>query len=251
MSLKRLAAKLAERLTGAHIIHPAELHQLPERLHLRRFFAHFGVDCVFDVGANRGQYAAQLRRDVGYRGWIISYEPNPAAFEILAEAAMADPRWHVRSLALDRLGGRGAFNVMAEDVFSSFHEPRPNQPPALAAKNHVVRQVEVERATLAVELAHWQAELAFTRPFLKLDTQGHDLAIVEGAGPLIENFVGLQSELAIERLYSDTPDFNEALAHYRSLGFRLSAFVPNTAGHFPALIETDCILYRESAVSTR
>jgi len=66
-SIRRRLAKLAASLTGTVIIHPAEVHQLPERLHLRRFFEHFDVDAVFDVGANEGQYATQLREEIGFR----------------------------------------------------------------------------------------------------------------------------------------------------------------------------------------
>ncbi len=61
---------------------------------------------------------------------------------------------------------------------------------------------------------------------------------------MLREFIGLQSELSIKRLYADTPDFVEALAYYRSQGFELSAFVPNNLGHFPVLLETDCIMYR-------
>lgn len=58
-------------------------------------------------------------------------------------------------------------------------------------------------------------------------------------------FVGLQSELAIRKLYASSTDYREALSYYESLGFSLSAFVPNNAGHFPLMIETDCIMIRE------
>ena len=77
---------------------------------------------------------------------------------------------------------------------------------------------------------------------LKARYPGHDTAIVEGAGDIMAEFVGLQSELAVQKVYSDIPDFRESIRLYESLGFDLSAFVPNNAGHFPILIETDCIM---------
>lgn len=57
-------------------------------------------------------------------------------------------------------------------------------------------------------------------------------------------FVGLQSELAIKRIYEDSVDFRRALGFYQELGFELSALVPNNAGHFPVLVEIDCIMVR-------
>ena len=246
-SIRRRLANLAASLTGTVIIHPAELHQLPERLHLRKFFDHFGVDAVIDVGANAGQYAIQLREEIGFRGHIISFEPIPEVAAELAKQASADPLWHVVTLALDREAGPATFNVMATSVFSSLHQPADNQPEVWLKANSVARQIDVMRATLATELPRWRDKLGFRRPFLKMDTQGNDLAIFEGAGGAIDGFVGLQSELSYVNAYADAPGFAETLAAYSAAGFRLSALVPNTAGHFPDLNEVDCIMYRVGA----
>ncbi|MDP3737752.1 MAG: hypothetical protein Q8R02_10200, partial [Hyphomonadaceae bacterium] len=70
-----------------------------------------------------------------------------------------------------------------------------------------------------------------------------------GAEPVLSKFVGFQSELSIRRLYQDAVDFREALTFYQSLGFDLSALVPNNGGHFPALIEIDCIMVRRDLVA--
>ena len=65
-----------------------------------------------------------------------------------------------------------------------------------------------------------------------------------GAGERLRDFVGLQSELAIKKLYTDAPGYEETLEFYRSRGFELSALVPNNLGHFPRLLVIDCIMYR-------
>lgn len=64
------------------------------------------------------------------------------------------------------------------------------------------------------------------------------------AKPVMKEFIGLQSELAVKKIYQISTDFREALTIYEQCGFALSAFVPNNAGHFPQLIETDCIMVR-------
>lgn len=246
-SIRRRLANLAASLTGAVIVHPAEVHKLPERLHLRKFFDHFGIDAVFDVGANEGQYARQLRGKIGFRGHIISFEPIPEVAAELAKQASSDPLWHVVPFALDREAGPATFNVMAASVFSSLHRPADDQPEVWLKANSVTRQIDVVRATLATELPRWRDKLGFRRPFLKMDTQGNDLAIFEGAGGAIAEFVGLQSELSYVKAYADSPGLAESLAAYSAAGFRLSALVPNTAGHFPDLNEVDCIMYRVGA----
>ena len=55
--------------------------QFDEEHHMRRLLAHLQVDCMFDVGANIGQYAEKLRRHFEFRGLILSFEPNTAAWD--------------------------------------------------------------------------------------------------------------------------------------------------------------------------
>jgi FkbM family methyltransferase len=250
ITFKRRVANLIERLSGNLVIPPNQVHLGPERVHLRRFFAHFGIDCVFDVGANRGQYARMLRETVGYRGPIISYEPIPELVNDLKAQAAAASDWYIEALAVDRESGPATFHVMQHSEFSSLHRPAADQPAIFRKDNAVREEVNVMRTTIAEAYAKWQATLGFERPFLKMDTQGNDPNVVAGAGGFLERFVGLQSELAIKKLYADSLGISEALAAYTSRGFELSALVPNNAGHFPLLVEVDCIMFRSNAAAT-
>jgi FkbM family methyltransferase len=216
-----------------------------ERDHLARFFEHFRVDCVLDVGANAGQYADVIRREVGFAGPIISFEPVPQLAAMLRTKAEADPHWHIRELALDREVRDAVFHVAAANEFSSLKTSSHADTRRFARLNTAVQKVPLRTSTLAVELPRLQSELGFRRPFLKLDTQGNDIEVVEGAGEAIARFVGLQSELAFRRLYENASYFDEALRVYAAKGFVLSALVPNNAGHFPDLVEMDCIMYRK------
>lgn len=246
-TLKRRIAIQIERTSGILVIKPNELYLAHERMHLRRFFAHFGVDCVFDVGANRGQYAMMLRNDVGFRGPIISYEPIPEIVGELRAISANDPAWYIEELALDREAGPATFHAMARSTFSSLRSPSADQLGIFNVSNKVARDVRVMRATIAEELAKWQKKLGFKRPFLKMDTQGNDHAVVKGAGDALQAFVGLQSELAVRKLYDGAKGFAECIADYMQHGFELSALVPNNVGHFPLLVEIDCIMFNSSA----
>jgi FkbM family methyltransferase len=222
---------------------PERLHQQWEENHLRRLLAHYRVDCVFDVGANQGQYARMLRK-VGYRGLIVSFEPVPEIAAALRDRAAADGRWLVVQQALAGHDGEQTFNVMRGDQFSSLSNPRHDDVDLFRDRNQIVRSLAVTTSTLASAFERLRAELGFVRPFLKLDTQGYDTEIVRGSRSTMRHFVGLQSELAIVRLYESSIDFREALELYQECGFELSAFVPNNEGRFPRLIEVDCIMVR-------
>jgi FkbM family methyltransferase len=244
MSIWKPTRKLLAAIKNLRWYDQRLLHQLWEERHLARVFARFGVDCVFDVGANYGQYATMLRRKVGFEGLICSFEPIPAAAAALRERARADKRWIVEEVALAATDGHATFNVMRSSQFSSLSEARHDDTGRFRDENSVSEVITVRSESLGSAFARLQAAHGFARPFLKLDTQGFDVRIVEGGRAVMDRFVGLQSELAIKKLYADSVDFRRAIDVYEGCGFELSAFVPNNEGHFPQLMETDCIMVR-------
>lgn len=234
---------MLEQMFGFRIVRPHNVARIFEQVHLRRFFEHFQIDCVFDVGANVGQHATMMRRHTGYTGAIVSFEPVPRFADVVRRKADADGNWLVENVAIDKATGEQTFYVMKHDGFSSLHKPSHAEVDIFKDKNDVREELKVRTVTLPEMYAKYAAQLGFKRPFLKMDTQGHDLEIARGAGDTLQKFVGLQSELSIKAIYEDTPDYTQVIDYYRSQGFELSAFVPNNAGHFPHLVEMDCIMY--------
>jgi FkbM family methyltransferase len=241
---RTLLRKGIERSLRVQLVPEGEAARIFEREHLKRFFRYFEVDCVFDVGANVGQYATMLRAHVGYQGPIISYEPIPETAARLRAAAAEDGAWYVEELALGEAVGFATLNCYEADEISSFHALSPLGEAQFENERKHVRAVQVRTGTLAGELARYRARLGFRRPYLKMDTQGHDLVVAAGAGEQLREFVGLQSELAIRRLYAASPTYEEAISFYERFGFELSALVPNNLGFFPRLLEMDCIMFR-------
>jgi len=247
MSIKGAARRMIEEAFEVRIVRRKDVPIILEQEHLRKFFEAFDVDCVFDVGANVGQYAHMLRREIGFTGAIVSFEPMPEHAAALRSAAEGQGEWYVEEMALDMTEGTATFNVFAADQFSSLHSVSTEGSGLFEAHTKLSRQIRVKTSTAATQFQKYRDKLGFRRPFLKMDTQGHDLNVAKGAGKFLREFVGLQSELAIQRLYDDSPSFGEALAFYTANGFELSAFVPNNYGYFPRLLEIDCIMYRKSS----
>ena len=245
-------ANLLRRLKYARVVDKRSMYELWEIDHLKRLLPWLRADCVFDVGANLGQYATMLRTRCGWRGRIISFEPIPGAAARLRELARDDPLWQVEEVALAAAGGSQLFNVMDNQEFSSLSAPRHDDIGGFEQSNRVTSQVMVRVESLTEAYARLQRQHGFARPFLKLDTQGMDIDITRAAGREgLAPFVGLQSELAVRRLYAESVDFRDALRVYEELGFELSAVVPNNAGHFPQLVEFDCILVRADLLGRR
>jgi len=237
--LKHSISRLAER-AGYTIVPTWRLELYPQAAFLRRFLRHLEIDCVFDVGANVGQYRDFLRRQVGYEGTIVSFEPIPENVAILRQRAREDGRWLIEGYALGRAAGSATFNVMASSEFSSFLEPDDSITDRFHGANEVARRVEVEIRTLAHALPEIERRLDARAVYLKLDTQGYDVDVGQGAGAAIERVRGLQMEASVQGIYAGAPDFGASIRAFNDLGFELSAIFPNNPDHFPVLYEFDC-----------
>lgn len=243
---KDIFKRVLSFLSDYRIINLRNLYASWEEYHLTRFLKHFEVDCVFDVGANVGQYATMLRHKAGYKGLIISFEPIPDAILKLKNKSKYDPKWIIEDHVLSTYNGFQKFHIMEGSQFSSLSEPSNSDTDIYKNKNKISKTIEVKCETLERAFIRLKKEFGFKKPFLKLDTQGYDLEIVSSSEGILSEFVGLQSELAIKKLYEKSTDFKDTLSKYEQYGFKLSAFVPNNVGSFPSLIEIDCIMYRDT-----
>ena len=248
-SFKRKVADVLEQAIGAHIVPQHSAGSLYEQTCIRRMIEAFDVDCIFDVGANSGQYAQMLRDRVRYMGPIISYEPVPALHEQLLLASQDDPDWHIRGVALDRETRDAIFRITADTQFSSLRQPTPLSKTLFGGQVQVDSEHALTTSTLAIEAANWKKKLDFRRPYLTMDTQGNDIAVAEGAGVSLSSFAAIQTETAITKLYEGIPDLGETLAFFGARGFDLNAIVPCNEGHFPRMLETDCIFVNRALIS--
>lgn len=249
MSDNRYARELAQRWLAVRLAVAGRVHQYPEILSLRRFLSAFAVDCVIDVGANHGQYATMLRRDVGFAGAILSFEPNPEIFGGLQKRAAGDARWHVFNIALSDFDGTASFNIMAADQFSSLERPAQGQDAIFAERNVVTRSVDMACRRIDTLIPELAAAHGFRRPFLKMDTQGHDLSVCEGAGAMIGQMAGVQTELAVRPIYEGGTGYRAMIDWLEARNFAPSAFFANNKGHFPRLVEMDGIFVNSALLA--
>lgn len=238
------------KLKSLRLCDARHLNEVVEPEYLKKLFAHFAIDCVFDIGANAGQYASMLRKQVGYRGLILSFEPIPEMAERIRQASAADEQWQIEELAVSDANGTATFNIMVGSQFSSLSKPRHDETPTFQELNRVTKSIEVRTESLDSVFTRLQQKYGFTHPYLKMDTQGHDVAIARGSSSALPQFIGLQSELAIKKLYASSVDFREAITYYQGRGFELSALIPNNQGKFPELVECDCVMIKAALMKT-
>lgn len=115
-------------------------------IHLAMVFERFRINCVFDVGANVGQYGLMLRK-FGYRGHIFSFEPVSGTFTLLQCAAKGDDHWKTFKMALGASSGLQAMNLASYSELNSFLSPSALWS-RLLPKITFVGKEEVEVSTL-------------------------------------------------------------------------------------------------------
>jgi len=212
--------------------------------HLLRLFGLLEINCVLDVGANGGQYGAFLR-DIGYTGSIVSFEPVSSDYELLAGRAAKDTHWYTHQLALADEEGTLKINVTSDSLFNSFLTPNDFM---TEQGLRVVTQELVEVKRLDSIFDACTVIVNDPRVYLKMDTQGYDLKVLAGAHKALGSILGLQSELSIQPLYDDMPDYLETLSTLRKAGFDVTAMFPIARDNVLRVIEFDCIMIRRDAV---
>ena len=218
------------------------LNGIREKQMLAELLSDLHVTCVVDAGANRGQYSRMLRR-LGYRGKIISFEPNPAVFQMMVSTMSKDPNWKGVNCGLGSADGELEMNIFDDSLISSFLPGGQ----ILSSKVDQVLRVPVKR--LDGILPDLLEDLAQQRIYLKCDTQGFDLHVVQGAEGVMGQIAGMQSELAVKTLYVGMPRYLEALALYESLGFELMDFWLVNRTVTGEALEYDGILRKKNALN--
>lgn len=215
--------------------------------HVKSVLATLDINCVIDVGANIGEFGSMLRR-IGYTGRIVSLEPVGAVFESLTRTASGDDDWITLKLACGRTEEDRAINLFSLDVLNSFRSPSEAfgliDPQGVRA----TEMVQVRRLDSLFDDA--VRGIRSPRVFLKTDTQGYDLEVMNGAGNCLPQILGLQAEVSLQPLYEDVPDYLEFLEYCRGLGFRPTGFFP--IFHSPVtrqMVEMDAVLTRSQVES--
>jgi FkbM family methyltransferase len=126
---------------------------------------------LFDVGGNVGQTVASFQetfRDPR----IFSFEPSPKSFETMRAAYQNDSRVHLENLALGDQEGTLPFQVTKDhSVNDSLLEP---------VWDAQAKSVPVPVSTL---VRYCQQHHIESIDYLKIDTQGYDLKVLQGRRP--------------------------------------------------------------------
>jgi FkbM family methyltransferase len=136
-------------------------------------------DFVVDVGANVGVHTLLMSRRVGVAGNVVAVEPHPAIRERLRRNISLNCLSNIEVLSCALSGTEGTSTLYAPSP------ERPNQGiSSLGADPSLAIQFEVETRTLDSLLSKIDAGRL---KFLKIDTEGHEWPILQGAARSIRD----------------------------------------------------------------
>jgi FkbM family methyltransferase len=183
---------------------------------LLKALQHFEIDTVLDVGANAGQFAGKIRQ-AGFEGRLISFEPLATAHQALEIAARRDPHWivHPRG-ALGDHDGETTINVAGNSLSSSILEMSPAHSDAAQDSAYIgTESVAIQKLdSIAGQYLSVQ-----NRAFLKVDTQGFESQVLDGAQATLPGIQGVLLETSMIELYQGQQLWREMIERMQGLGF--------------------------------
>ncbi|HEX7969722.1 MAG TPA: FkbM family methyltransferase [Stellaceae bacterium] len=206
------------------------------------------IEVILDVGANVGQFA-QAMRHIGYKGLIVSFEPQAEEFAQITKAMAGDGKWTGFNAALGETDETREIYRMESTVFSSFNRPSSDATRQFEAGNRVVeaRPVPVRRLDSVLTGLSCTRDLA--RTFLKSDTQGYELQVFRGLGEMLPSIGAILCEISSVPIYERTPHMSDVLRFLRGQGFLPACFFPVNRLANGGAVEFDCILTNAGAAA--
>jgi len=205
----------------------------------------FGVDVVFDIGANVGQFSTELR-SVGFDGRIVSFEPLPDAYETLIQAASSDRLWDVHSrVAIGDFDGEIEINIAGNSVSSSVLPMLEAHSSAAEGSAYVGK---ARTPIIRLDSIARQYIKASEKYFIKVDTQGFEWQVLDGARETLANAQGVLLELSLVPLYEGQKLWMEMIGRLKADGFTLWAIQKGfTDPRDGRTLQMDAIFFRSEA----
>jgi FkbM family methyltransferase len=202
-----------------------EIFRLPSR-NQRNYFKllkNHNINLIFDVGANTGQFASNVFK-MGFKGKIVSFEPIKNVFKVLENNKKGNHNWLVENFAIGDKNATTNINVSKNNESSSILHVK---------KLHVLNAPDSEvLSTEKIEI--YKLDSIYNKYvsdnsniLLKIDSQGYEDLILDGAKEFLNNVVGIQIEMSLVELYYGQMLFDKLYSKMSDLGYVLMHISPS------------------------
>jgi len=169
---------------------------------------------VIDVGANKGQFTVACMKRFA-RPRVHAFEPLPEAFHALVAATKKFAEVSSYNTAIGERNGSVPFHVgsdiQSSSIFSQNRELGDSFPGVA-----VTRTVDIEMRTLDTSL---QGADLHSPVLLKLDVQGYEAKVIEGARGVLELVDFVVAETSFAPLYEGESTFLTLVELLQGRGF--------------------------------
>jgi FkbM family methyltransferase len=199
------------------------------------------IDMVFDVGANSGCTALELRRHFP-DARIHCFEPVPATYKLLAHTVAANPRISTHAIALGPKNGPATMQCFDSSLLNSC---APNPP----------FNVRFPQTSTCIEVTmrridDYCGEHAIDRiSLLKVDAEGFDLQILRGATQMLNDgrvdFVFAEFNGAAPQEAETGSNLSSIAEMLYPAGFRfVSSYTDGVAKSLPLYVMSNALFVR-------
>lgn len=205
-----------------------------------------GIDLVIDVGANTGQFVESLY-DFGYTNRVISFEPVAGPYKELLKRSRSYPNWTVAErCAIGGIDGEIEINVTDDTVFSSILEIKDSYV-SHNPKSRIVAQEKIPIHQLDTLANQYFTAKNNPRILLKVDTQGYEKQVLDGATELLRRVQGIKIEIPMYAIYENTEfAFYQIIEFMKDHGFQpYSIDVEGVDLHTGRVNTIDGLFFRE------
>ncbi|MDY6868003.1 MAG: FkbM family methyltransferase [Chloroflexota bacterium] len=215
--MKKLTKKVIHSL--GYDLHRLNMNTKPE-YQIFQSMKKFEIDLVLDIGANEGQFSSEIR-SVGYKGQIFSFEPLSEAHKKITQTARRDKSWTVHPrCAIGDYDGNVEINISGNS-FSSSVLPMTNAHSSVAKNSAYIGSEKVPIARLDSVAPKYISSTS--RVFIKIDTQGFEWQVLDGASETLKNAQGVLCEMSLVPLYEGQYLWMDILKRLENEGFTLWA----------------------------
>ena len=204
------------------------------------------TDIILDVGANTGQFSLEIRKK-GYNGKIVSFEPLLSARKKLIEYSLKDKNWLIHDQAA--IGDHNGFidiNISKNSVSSSI---LPMMSSHSDAEGNSVYIGSERTAIITLDSVADAYLNDSSNCFIKIDTQGYESQVLDGAINTLKKAKGILCELSLVPLYEGQHLWKEIIERLEKEGFILwslqKAFTDKRNGR---TLQMDAVFLRDNVI---
>lgn len=204
------------------------------------------TDIILDIGANAGQFSLEIRKK-GYNGKIVSFEPLTSARKKLIACSLKDKNWLVHEQAA--IGDHNGFidiNISKNSVSSSL------LPMLRSHSDAESNSVYIGSETTPIITLDSVADTYLNNSsncFIKIDTQGSEAQVLDGAINILKVAKGILCELSLVPLYEGQYLWKEIIERLEKEGFILwslqKAFTDKRNGR---TLQMDAVFLRKKVI---